>query len=160
MARPTKPAARKRAEGNPGKRAIPENRPRPDAGEMPTAPTWLDKEARAEWKRVTAVISKFPGWLGRIDRALLADTCATWADIVALRKILKGDGYIITTAQGNKIQHPAAGALHTKEKIHIRQLSEMGLTPTSREKVGLSEKKDDLDEFTTYVSQKGKALGR
>ena len=159
MPTPRKPAALKRAEGNRGKRKIPENRPRPAAGEMPTAPTWLDKEARAEWKRITSVVSKFPGWLGLIDRALLADMCQCWSDIVELRKMLKDEGYVLSTARGY-MQHPAAGALHTKEKIHIRQLSEMGLTPASREKVEISGGKDHLDEFSEYVSRKGKALGR
>lgn len=158
MGRKKKPGVVRAAEGNPGKRAIPADRPRPKGG-LPSCPKWLDREAKAEWRRVISVVRGYPGWLGKVDRGLLADMCSTWSDIVMLRKMLKEESYIIETAKGGYMQHPAAGALHTKEKIHIRQLSEMGLTPTSRENIGLSEG-EVVDEFTEFMKEKGQALGR
>ncbi len=157
MGRKKKPGSVRAAEGNPGKRTIPKDRPRPK-GALPTCPTWLDREAKAEWRRVIREVKCYPGWLGKIDRGLLADMCATWSDIVALRAMLKDEGYVLDTAKGGYMQHPAAGALHTKQKIYIRELSEMGLTPTSRENISLSEQEKE-DEFSEFMKKKGTVRG-
>lgn len=75
---PPKPSRLKLLEGNPGKRAIYKTRePRPNLA-APSCPPWLDREARAEWRRVTAEL-KALGMLVRLDRSTLAAYCATWS---------------------------------------------------------------------------------
>jgi phage terminase small subunit len=40
----------------------------------PTPPTWLDREARAEWRRVTPELERL-GLLSHIDRGMLTLYC-------------------------------------------------------------------------------------
>lgn len=49
--RKPKPTALKILEGNPGKRPINENEPIPPKGTV-KCPTWLEPEAKKEWKRL------------------------------------------------------------------------------------------------------------
>ena len=46
--------------------------------EMPTTPSWLDTEARAEWERVSGELYGL-GLLTRIDRGVLTRYCAAWS---------------------------------------------------------------------------------
>lgn len=45
------PTAIKELEGNPGKRKLNENEPKPER-KAPACPKWLDKDARKEWHRL------------------------------------------------------------------------------------------------------------
>ena len=47
--RTPKPTAIKQLEGNPGKRQLNTNEPKPKQ-KAPTCPKWLDDEAKKEWK--------------------------------------------------------------------------------------------------------------
>ena len=46
--RKPKPTSLKVLEGNPGKRQLNPNEPKPDAS-VPKCPAWLSKEAKREW---------------------------------------------------------------------------------------------------------------
>ena len=50
--RKPKPTAIKELEGNPGKRPLNKNEPKPEKT-APKCPTWLDKEAKKEWRRMS-----------------------------------------------------------------------------------------------------------
>ncbi|MCT2279017.1 phage terminase small subunit P27 family [Micromonospora chalcea] len=47
----------------------------------PNPPTWLSKEAAAEWRRVVPDLDRM-GLLKKIDRAMLSAYCETWATYV------------------------------------------------------------------------------
>ena len=49
--RKPKPTSLKVLEGNPGKRALNDTEPKPEK-KAPKCPTWLNKEAKKEWKRI------------------------------------------------------------------------------------------------------------
>ena len=49
---------------------------------MPACPRWLDKEAKAEWRRVTRLM-KDQGILAEVDRTTLTQYCQLWSDFVA-----------------------------------------------------------------------------
>jgi phage terminase small subunit len=75
--RKPKPTALKMFEGNPGKRALNRNEPKPPA-ETPDCPVHLDDEAQAEWNRITPELSTL-GLIARIGRAALAAYCQAWS---------------------------------------------------------------------------------
>jgi P27 family predicted phage terminase small subunit len=75
--------------GNPGKRPEPK-RPKAATG-IPARASWLDKEAKAEWDRITPELERI-GILSQIDRAVLHAYCHTWARWVAVARALDKDG--------------------------------------------------------------------
>lgn len=77
MGRPPKPTHLKVLEGNPGKRAINKNEPKPQA-KAPSCPAHLDKEAKAEWRRISKQLLQL-GLLTEVDRAALAAYCQAWS---------------------------------------------------------------------------------
>lgn len=77
MGRPPKPTHLKVLEGNPGKRALNKNEPRPQA-KIPSCPKHLDKEAKVEWKRISKQLLLL-GLLTEVDRAALAAYCQAWS---------------------------------------------------------------------------------
>ncbi|WP_346898778.1 hypothetical protein [Clostridium sp. UBA7503] len=56
--RKPKPTAVKEFEGNPEKRALNELEPKPKK-KAPKCPTWLDAEAKKEWRRVPKQLEEF-----------------------------------------------------------------------------------------------------
>ena len=76
--RKPKPTAVKVLEGNPGKRSLNTNEPKP-VKKAPRCPAWLEDEAKKEWKRMAKQMEQL-GILTEIDMAafcrLLSGVCA------------------------------------------------------------------------------------
>ena len=64
------PTAIKELEGNPGKRALNIKEPKPKR-KAPKCPTWLDNEAKKEWKRTAKQLEQL-GILTEVDMAAFA----------------------------------------------------------------------------------------
>lgn len=77
MGRPPKPTHLKLLEGNPGKRAVNRDEPKP-AVKAPSCPRHLIGEARREWKRISRELLALK-LLSEVDRAALAAYCQAWA---------------------------------------------------------------------------------
>ena len=71
------PTAIKELEGNPGKRKLNENEPKPEK-KAPSCPKWLDKEARKEWHRLAKKMEAI-GILTEVDMAAFAAYCQSYA---------------------------------------------------------------------------------
>ncbi len=91
--RKPKPSALKKFEGNPGKRALNQNKPKP-AVQTPDCPVHRDNEAQAEWNRITPDLNTL-GLTARIDRAALAAYCQAWSRWVKAEEMLKSSGPVI-----------------------------------------------------------------
>lgn len=65
--RKPKPTAIKVLEGNPGKRPLNANEPKPEK-KSPKCPSWLEPEAKKEWRRMAKVLERL-GVLTEIDAA-------------------------------------------------------------------------------------------
>ena len=79
-----KPTRLKMLTGNPGKRALNPDEPRPEAN-IPECPPELGPVARAEWDRLVVELAALR-LLTNLDRAALAAYCgayALWADATA-----------------------------------------------------------------------------
>ena len=68
--RKPKPTAIKELEGNPGGRPLNPNEPRPDK-KAPRCPSWLEEEAKKEWKRMGRMLEQ-AGLLTEMDMAAFA----------------------------------------------------------------------------------------
>lgn len=139
-----KPAHLKVIEGNPGKRRIPENEPRPAAGDLPSPPEFLTEDARAEWGRVSLQLFHL-GMLTSIDVASLSAYCQAYGRwVVAERAIAAmaekdpfSGGLMIKTSNGNAIQNPLVGTSNKAASDMVRYAAEFGLTPAARARLAL-----------------------
>ena len=66
--RPPKPTAVKELEGNPGKRPLNKNEPKPKQT-APKCPSWLEPDAKKEWRRLSKELESM-GLLTEVDMAV------------------------------------------------------------------------------------------
>lgn len=85
-----KPTVIKMLEGNPGKRPLPPNEPKP-APIAPKCPTWLGTLAKKEWKRITPQLERL-GLLTEIDMANLAGYCHSYEELIIAQSYLSKYG--------------------------------------------------------------------
>ena len=145
--RKPKPSALKMFEGNPGKRALNQNEPKP-AVQTPDCPVHLDDEAQAEWNRITPELSTL-GLIARIDRAALAAYCQAWSRWVKAEEMLKSTGPVIKSKTTGAIyQNPYLAVANRAMKQMRDFLTEFGMTPSSRSRVssGLPPVRDEKVE--------------
>jgi P27 family predicted phage terminase small subunit len=136
-----KPTALKLIQGNPGRRPLPKNEPKPRAG-IPPCPAHLDERARIEWERITPELNA-AGLLTTIDGAVLAAYCmayARWMDAEAALARMKArdelnSALMIKTKNGNAIQNPLVGVANRAMLLVHRFAAEYGMTPAARARI-------------------------
>lgn len=130
-----KPTALKTLEGNPGKRPLNENEPRPTG--VPTCPRHLNKDAKAEWKRISRELTAI-GLLTRVDRAALAAYCQAWARWCEAELNVQKYGHVIKSPSGYPVQNPYVGIANTALDQMRKFLIEFGMTPASRSRLQIT----------------------
>jgi P27 family predicted phage terminase small subunit len=139
--------------GNPGKRPLNKNEPKPKPG-RPTCPAHLSKEAKKEWKRIVPELEKL-GLLTKIDRTELAMYCQAYGRWVEAEKIVYEKGTLYKTKSGNVITSPMLWVANkAMEQMH-KFLTEFGMTPSSRTRIKI-EPKEKEDPMETYLGKKKK----
>lgn len=151
--RPPKPNAVKMAEGNPGKRPLPEE-PALDS-RKPICPAFLSKEAKSEWHRVVGDLHS-AGLLKKVDTTILALYCQARADYIHAKKNIETKGYVSISPNG----YPQKSAwLTIRDKAFdqlMKCIQELGMTPVARARVAASPDKP-LDPFTEWFSNNADA---
>lgn len=142
--RKAKPTKLKILEGNPGKRPLNENEPKP-IPIAPGCPEWLLEEAKEEWKRLAPELERL-GILTIIDRAAFAGYCQSYAKWKKAEKFLKKHGMTIKIPQKDEYGNVVSFHLKKFPEVSIaneclKQIrsfaSEFGLTPSSRGRIFL-----------------------
>jgi P27 family predicted phage terminase small subunit len=144
-----KPTALRVIQGNPGRRPYNEKEPKPRLG-IPPCPKFLNKAARAEWRRVTPLLHEV-GLLAQIDRAALAAYCQAWGRWVETEQLLSKTGTLVKSPNGYPMPHPLL-AIANKAMMQMRALLlEFGMSPSSRSRLtsGEPNKIDPFDELLT-----------
>lgn len=127
------PSALKLLRGNPGKRPLPANEPRPASGAA--RPDWLQPAAREEWDKLATELARL-GLLSVLDANALA-------------------GYCVLLSQVRKA-HEAGKPVGEKTLRALDALgSAFGLSPASRARLGAAPAREE-DPFEAYL---GKAKG-
>lgn len=155
--RKPKPTNLKILEGNPGKRPLNMNEPKPD-NTMPEMPKWLNAEAKKEWKRVAPELHRI-GLLTMADRTALAAYCQSYGKWVAAEKAIqeKGLTFQMLTPEGEvryEQQVPEVGIANTTLNQIRAFCSLFGLDPSSRSKMQLPNEKSKEDAFAKKLKSK------
>ena len=123
------PTAIKELEGNPGKRKLNENEPKPKK-KAPSCPKWLEPEAKKEWRRLSKQMEQI-GILTEVDMASFAGY-ARWKEA---EEFITQHGTIVKTPSGYWQQVPQVSIAQTYLKIMNRFSEQFGLTPASRSRI-------------------------
>lgn len=119
----------------------------------PKAPTWLSREAKAEWKRVVPGLSRLD-LLKEEDRAALAVYCETWARFVDATRDVHRNGFVVTNRTIRKdgtesewtAKNPAVTVAETAAAQLRGMAQEFGLTPSAEAKLSRGGGSDDPDD--------------
>jgi P27 family predicted phage terminase small subunit len=114
----------------------------------PKPPTWLSREAAAEWKRVVPGLERLD-LLKEEDRATLTAYCETWATFVEATRKVRKEGLTIEAKQGT-LPHPAVGIARNAGR-ELRAFGNLfGLSPAAE--MALGKVTGDGDEDNPFGS--------
>ncbi|MGB4248536.1 MAG: phage terminase small subunit P27 family [Pseudohongiellaceae bacterium] len=149
--RPT-PTFLRIVKGNPGRRPIPKDEPRPKRV-IPSCPDYLSQSGQVAWGRLSVLLDRM-GVLTEADAAALERLCDCYTDIMECRKLIARDGrtYKVTTMTSDTLikSNPAVNQLRAADAQFKSYLVEFGLTPAAKGKVSGAqdtEAVDPLDQF-------------
>ena len=112
---------------------------------VPRPPSWLSKDAKAEWRRVVPLL---------VERRILTDgdlgTVANYCNAIATvrqaqAELARGLTFEVK-ATGQVKRHPAAGIVAEFSGLALRLAAELGLTPVSRSRPAIRDDGDDEDD--------------
>lgn len=140
MGRPAKPTIIKMLEGNRSKRPLNRFEPQP-AGTMPKCPDWLDREAKAAWRRTAKVLHPI-GLLTEADADALAMYCQCYSRWKAAETVVaqKGTTYDLLDKHGNVRcvqQRPEVSISRAMLDVMTKLAREFGCTPAARSRMML-----------------------
>lgn len=95
----------------------------------PNPPSWLSREAKAEWRRVAPGLQRLD-LLKEEDRAALAAYCDTWARFVEATRTVQREGLTYVAAQG-LIPHPCVRIAFTASQQLRMWVQQFGLSPSA-----------------------------
>ena len=108
----------------------------------PKAPSWLDREGKAEWRRVVPELDRL-GLLSKLDRAVLGAYCDVWSKFVELRRVLKEDGLIGVGHRGRPVKHPAWQMYRDSLSMCLKLWTQLALTPNARLRMEIPDLSDE-----------------
>lgn len=108
----------------------------------PKPPTWLSREAKAEWKRIVPGLSRLD-LLKEEDRAALATYCETWATYVEALRSVRAVGLTVEnvtvykdgTESRRTVKNPTLVVVETAATQLRGMAQEFGLTPAAEGKL-------------------------
>ncbi|OAT79315.1 phage terminase small subunit P27 family [Desulfotomaculum copahuensis] len=141
-----KPTALKIITGNPGKRPLPQNEPKPKPV-APKCPAWLPKEAKRHWKEMASKLEKL-GLLTEVDGQAFADYCLCLARLEEAERDIKERGILVEGDRG-KVKNPACQIAREYRSALQKWAARFGLDPQSRSglDVAREEEGDPMDEL-------------
>ena len=132
--------------GNPGNRALNKSEPQPKKSKSLRAPSYLCKEAQAEYRRIGKMLKSI-GVLTEADLTALklyAETYAVWLE--ATQKV-HVEGLCVRAPNGYQTQNPNLAISQNASKRLQSLLCEFGMTPSSRTRVTVAKKeKNEFDD--------------
>jgi P27 family predicted phage terminase small subunit len=124
--------------GNPGKRALNRDEPRPEPA-IPECPPELSPVSQKEWGRLTSELSKLR-LITSLDRGALAIYCAAYELWIEALEAIRKYGTLVKSPSGYPMQSPWIAIQNRQGEIMMRIASEFGFTPASRSRIKTPQK--------------------
>ena len=150
-----KPTELKLALGNPGKRKLPTDQPKPNKSKrVPTAPKELGKVGKAAWRRLAKVLHPL-GLLTDADLDRLLMYCEAYEEFVEATELIQREGRVAFSEKtGNPYLHPAVGIKNAALSRMRQYGNDLGLSPSAR--VGLeTTPEEEQDELGLLIDRAG-----
>lgn len=109
---------------------------------VPKAPSYLSKDAKAEWRRVAPILTDERKVLTVADLATLENYVIAVSDMRQAHREVQANGLVLA-ATGKR--NPASTALNQAQQQMLRAAGELGLTPASRSRAVMAAGDDDED---------------
>lgn len=149
------PTVLKILRGNPGRRPLPKNEPKPDPI-SPKCPSWLDKDAKKEWKRIVPELEKL-GLITIIDGTALAGYCQGYSLFKQATEVIRDNGltceYINKNGAKNTRKRPEVDIAFQSFQVIKAFCAEFGLTPSARGRMTMPGKKEEADPLEEFLSR-------
>lgn len=150
--RPPTPTAIRELEGNPQKRPMPKDEPRPDPT-MPACPPGLSAAARKAWDRLAPEMNRV-GILTKLDADALESYCRLYAFVrECWRDVAKTGGPVIEVNDKPTTNPHLRHARDAEQMLH-KLRSEIGLNATSRTRISTDPVSDE-DELAKFLKFTG-----
>jgi P27 family predicted phage terminase small subunit len=114
-----------------------------------TAPRWLSKAAKAEWRRVAPLLLEQSALL-ETDLAILGAYCSNFAGFLECKALVEQQGPVLTveaqtrTGKSSKpIRNPAVQLMFDYQRAMLTAAAKLGFSPLDRERIEGSEQPDD-----------------
>lgn len=149
-----KPITLKLLEGNPGKRKLNMNEPKP-VPIAPECPDWLLDDAKEEWKTMSVILEQL-GLLTIVDKAAFAGYCQNYAKWKKAEEFIKKHGFTYKYPKKDKDGNVVSIYIAPFPEVAIARASleqvrqfcvEFGLTPSSRGRISITSTENIDDEF-------------
>ncbi len=127
------PTALKLVKGNPGKRPLPKNEPKPLLC-VPEAPFHLSDDAKAAYARFARIAFDM-GTLTEADGTALERMAEVYAEVLRYRNLVANEGATFTSDSGLIKANPAVSMLSDADRRLRGYLVDFGMTPSARSKV-------------------------
>jgi P27 family predicted phage terminase small subunit len=98
-------------------------------------PTYLDKEAKKEWKRVAKISSENGIEIDEKYIRALERYCCNYSKVLFYEKELVDTGRLIFSKDGYPQQHPYNQLLRNSEQEMRHWMKELGMTPAAQAKI-------------------------
>ncbi|AKI01434.1 phage terminase, small subunit, putative, P27 family [Hoeflea sp. IMCC20628] len=115
---------------------------------VPSAPSYLSKEAKSEWRRVAPILVRERKVLTVADLATLENFVIASGTMREMHTLLQAEGYVLPNGK----RHPAVGILTAMQQQQLRCAGELGLTPTARSRAVMIGTDDDDDDNPLAVT--------
>jgi len=143
--RKPKPSSIKRAEGNPGRRALNESEPVYTVPKrVPYAPRFLSAEAQREWNRAATLLMR-AHVLTDADLTALALYCDAYGRWIEARaNVAKAGAVLKSSATGALYDNPYVHHANRAREQMLKLMAEFGMTPSSRTRIKTVESEQEL----------------
>lgn len=137
--------------GNPGKRPLNLEEPKPEI-RIPPPPKELVPAAKREWRRITPELRRL-GLLSDLDRAALAAYCQHYAVFMeACQHVQKEGVFVKPEGETVPVQNPWFLVMRQEGEAVRKILAEFGLSPASRTRVKATGNAPDADAMEDVLN--------
>jgi len=131
---------------------------------LPRCPAHLSDVARKEWRRLATPLHA-AGLLTVADRAALSAYCQAWARWVEAEEKLRETPALLKTPSGYVQQSPWLSVANKQLELMGKYMSELGLTPTSRSRLGVADARPHdpvtkIEFVTVFTDDNGNRVER